>query len=110
MKMYEIARQLKQDGYEVKYHSTDSRNEQIIVSVEDKGLNIDADAEYESVLEAIEELKNSDKRGERLSSWGGPRPGSGRPPVGTEKRKPRAIRLTDAEYENVMEFVKTLKL
>jgi len=40
---------------------------------------------------------------------GGTRPGAGRPLVGGEPRKPRAIRLTDAELEQVKEFLKTIR-
>ncbi len=72
-------------------------------------MNIDTDAEYETVLAAITELEESEKRGARLSSWGGSRPGAGRPPISGEKRTPRAIRLTDDELGKVKEFLKTIR-
>lgn len=52
---------------------------------------------------------------EKLIAWvaekkqhGGSRPGAGRPRV-AEKRKPRAIRLTDEEYKKVNEYANKLK-
>lgn len=44
-----------------------------------------------------------------MSGWGGARPGAGRPPISDEKRTPRAIRLTDAEYNKVKEFLTELR-
>ena len=54
----------------------------------------------------------SPKPGSLLSAVkkrGGSRPGAGRPPISDEKRTPRAIRLTDAEYDKVKEFLQTIR-
>ena len=40
---------------------------------------------------------------------GGPRPGSGRPPIDNQTRRPRAIRLSDTEYEAVKKFVAEMR-
>lgn len=40
-------------------------------------------------------------------SWGGKRPGSGRPATGAKPN--RTFRLTDEEHEKVKEFIKQLR-
>ena len=40
---------------------------------------------------------------------GGARPGAGRKPIGGEIRKPRAIRLSDAEYELVKKYIESIR-
>jgi hypothetical protein len=44
----------------------------------------------------------------KVTGWGGSRPGSGRKPV-EEKRKPYAFRLTQAEHQQVKEYIKKMK-
>ena len=40
---------------------------------------------------------------------GGARPGAGRPPIDNQTRRPRAIRLSDEEYEAVKKFVAEMR-
>lgn len=37
------------------------------------------------------------------NNWGGSRPGSGRPPA-EDKRKPRSIKMSDAEWSTIQEL------
>jgi len=106
MNIYEIAKQLKADGYKVQYPSTDTHNEAIFAEINGKSMNIDCDAEYDDVIDRIKALGDSEVRGERLSH-GGHRPGAGRPATGANPT--RTYRLSDEENEKVREFIKNMR-
>ena len=44
-----------------------------------------------------------------VKQHGGARPGSGRKPIDNIPRRPRAIRLSDDEYELVKKYIETLR-
>lgn len=43
------------------------------------------------------------------NNWGGHRPGSGRPPL-EDKRKPRSIKMSDAEWSKIQELAQKNKM
>ena len=65
--------------------------------------NYELDDSYFGGLDASSEINSAKPR------HGGARPGAGRKPVGGEIRKPRAIRLSDTEYEAVKKFLAGLR-
>ncbi len=66
-----------------------------------------------SVLMALvlmSQMKKWQNKNKMHSGRGGKREGAGRPPVPTgTARKMRSMRLSDEEYEQVKEFIKTLR-
>lgn len=71
---------------------------------------------FDEIFATLEQLKtvtnknlifNGEENVIKESSWGGRRPGAGRPKTGAMPSK--TIRMTDEEYVKVKEYLKTLR-